>query len=164
MELELFRDYRDSSCTLGTIEAFGKKLHTMERPWVPSTQSVAGTKGVSCVAPGRYRLERHDSEAHPNVVALVNAALDVYHWEEQVPVARRGMARTVVLIHAANYADELRGCIAPGLLRAKVPARSGVGPPVWMVQKSRDALNQFRNIIQGKIDVWLTINEERLKP
>jgi hypothetical protein len=157
MELILYRDFRDPACTLGTIEAFGKKLHTMERPWVPSSGSVAGTKGVSCVAPGKYKLERHDSEAHPNVWALVNKMLDVYHFEHEVPIERRGKARTVVLIHAANYASELRGCIAPGLARAKVP-KDG-----WMVQRSRDALNQFRNILAGKIDVWLTIDEERLK-
>ncbi len=157
MELELFRDYRDPSCTLGTVESFGRRFQTMERPWVPSPDSPAGTKGVSCVAPGRYRLFRHNSEAHPNVWALVNPSLDVYHFEADVPADRRGKARTAVLIHSANWAEELRGCIAPG--KERVKDRTGR----WMVQRSRDALNEFRNILQGKVDVWLTINEERLK-
>lgn len=156
LELELHRDYRDAGCTLGTIDSFGRRLQTMERPWVPSADSVAGTKGVSCVAPGRYRLERHSSDAHQNVWALVNPSLDVYHFESEVPRERRGKARTAVLIHSANWAEELRGCIAPG----KERVRQG---GVWMVQRSRDALNEFRNILAGKIDVWLTIDEERLK-
>lgn len=160
MELILTRDFRDETCTLGVIESFGRKLQTMERPWVPSLLSVAGTKGISCVAPGKYRLMPHNSEAHPNVWALVNPMLDVYHWDGDVPIARRNIARTVVLIHSANYASELRGCIAPGLARAHPPAGSGPGPKGWMVQRSRDALNQLRNIINGKIDVWLTITEE----
>ncbi len=156
LELELFRDYRDPGCTLGIVESFGRRLQTLERPWVPSPNSVAGTKGVSCIAPGRYRLERHNSEAHPNVWALVNPSLDVYHFEHEVPRDRSGKARTAVLIHSANWAEELRGCIAPG----KERLRQG---KVWCVQRSRDALNEFRNILAGKIDVWLTINEERLK-
>jgi hypothetical protein len=155
MELLLYRDYRDASCTLGTITNGVKKLQTMERPWVPSDKSVAGRKGVSCVAPGRYRLERHNSDAHPNVWALVNPQLDVYHWESEVPTERRGIARTVVLIHAANYAEELRGCIAPGTTRGKDGARKAV----W---NSRDALNQFRTWIGGSLDTWLTISEEKL--
>lgn len=156
LELELFRDYRDQGCTLGSIDSFGRRLQTMERPWVPSPGSVAGTKGVSCVAPGRYKLVRHNSEAHPNVWALVNAMLDVYHFESEVPPERRGRARTAVLIHSANWAEELRGCIAPG----KDRVRDGLA---WKVERSRDALNEFRNILSGKLDVWLTINEERLK-
>lgn len=156
MELTLLRDYRDNGCTLGTIELSGRKLHTMERPWVPDPATSAGRKGVSCVGPGRYRLERHDSEAHPNVWALVNPALDVYHFEHEVPAHRRGIARTAVLVHAANWASELRGCVAPGLSRYKDP-RAG-----WMVQRSRDALNQLRNAVTGKIDLWLVISEERL--
>lgn len=161
MDLFLNRDYHDPSVTLGTIESFGRKLQTLERPWVPSAKSVAGTKGVSCVAPGRYRLEPHSTEAHKDVWALVNPSLDVYHWESEVPRDRRGVARTTVLIHSANWPEELRGCIAPGLSRFKAVPPSG-GAKAWMVQSSRDALNQFRNIVSGKIDIWLTITEERL--
>lgn len=155
MELFLHRDLRDETCTLGTITNGTKTLQTMERPWVPSEATVAGRKGVSCVAPGRYRLERHSSDAHPNVWALVNPSLDVYHWESDVPRDRRGIARTVVLIHAANFAEELRGCIAPGTRRGKDGARRAV----W---QSRDAINQIRTWVGGSLDLWLTITEEKL--
>lgn len=157
LELFLHRDYRDDTCTVGLITNGVKTLQTMERPWIASPDSVAGMKGRSCIAPGRYRLERHSSDAHPNVWALVNHALDVFHWEEEVPPIRRGKARTVVLIHPANRAEELKGCIAPGTERARW-SRS-----VWAVLNSRDAVNQIRTWIGGSLDVYLTIDEERLK-
>lgn len=160
LELTLERDYRDFTCTMGMISNGIKSLHTIERPWVPSDLIKAGKKGVSCVPPGRYRLERHSSDSHPNVWALVNHALDVYHWDADVPKHLRNaegqpMARTVVLIHAANWAQELRGCIAPGLSRGK----DSNGRRTF---DSRDAVNQIRTWISGSIDVWLTIKEEKL--
>jgi hypothetical protein len=91
------------------------------------------------------------------VWALTNPILDIYHWEHQVPVNRKGIARTVVLIHSANIAEELKGCIAPGLSRTKWPSGE------YAVKSSRDALNQFRNWIGSSLDIWLTITEERLK-
>ncbi len=157
MELTLYRDFEDKTCTLGIITNGVKNLHTMERPDVPSPLTVAGTKGRGRIAAGRYRLERHNSEAHPNVWALVNHALDIYHWEHEVPVNRKGIARTVVLIHPANVAEELRGCIAPGLTRGR---RANGDREVL---SSRDAMNQLRNWIGGSLDNWLTITEERIK-
>ena len=153
MIIELHRDYRDVTCTLGVMSVFGKRWQTMERPWVPSDKSVAGTKGVSCVSPGKYRLEPHNSEAHREVWALVAPILDVYHFEGDVPMQSRGSARTTVLIHSANYASELRGCIAPGKERRKMPDGS------WMVLRSRDALNELRNAIGGAIELWIEIFE-----
>lgn len=157
VELLVHRDYRDISCTMGMISNGVKNLYTMERPWVPSDKTVAGTKGVSCIPIGRYRLIRHNSEQHPNVWALVNPSLEVYHWDEDVPRDRVGIARTLVLIHAANRAEELRGCIAPGLARVRVSARA------WSVTDSRDSLNQIRSWIGNALDAWITIDEEKLK-
>lgn len=67
---------------------------------------------MSCVPDGRYELLRH---ARPNgdvVLALRNPDLGVYYSAEHVP-AEGG--RTLVLLHSANFARELQGCIAPGL-------------------------------------------------
>lgn len=159
MSLELFihRDYRDPTCTMGIITNGVKSLQTMERPWVFTPDSPAGLKGQSCVPPGRYRLERHSTDAHSNVWALINHALDVYHWESEIPASRKGKARSVVLIHAANRAEELKGCIAPGIRRVRWE------PKVWAVESSRDALNQVRTWIGSSLDVYLTIDEEKLK-
>lgn len=110
MKLQLVRDsVSPVGCTLGKLRIVGDVVvQTIERPWLNNT------KGVSCVPKGVYRLERHSSEAYPKTWALVNRELGVIHY----PDAKLPNARTVVLIHAANKASELRGCIAPGILRA----------------------------------------------
>lgn len=155
MILTLTRDYRDDTCTLGTLMASNsvvRSWQSIERPWVAMEGTPAGKKGFSCVPAGNYRLLPHTSEAHPNVWALVNPQLDVYHYDEDVPQAKRGLARTVVLIHPANFASELEGCIAPGKSRAK---SSGV----WGVFQSRDAINEIRNVLGAYVDNSINIVE-----
>jgi len=128
VNLTLSRDLDDSVCTLGTLAINGTALQSLERPWIPGPPG--GTKGVSCVPPGLYRLVRHDTEAHPRSFALVNEELGVYHMT--VPPGKEG--RTACLIHVANFPNELRGCIALGM------ARSGDS-----ISQSRIAVNRFYN-------------------
>lgn len=112
MNLILTRDRDTGQCTLGVLHLNGSTFQSLERPWVPGVPG--GTKGVSCVPVGLYRLVRHDTEAHPRTFALVNENLSVYHLGP--PAGRQG--RTACLIHVANYVSELRGCIALGMERA----------------------------------------------
>lgn len=120
----LIRTTQSTTATLGKIYLNGGvTIHTLERPWRAATGTMrtrppCGEKGVSCVPPGVYQLVRHSTEAHPHTVALVNPDLWVYHFDDDVPLARKGFARTAVLIHPANYVSELRGCIAPGMTRS----------------------------------------------
>lgn len=111
MHLQLVRDPHPD-CTMGVLSLNGHQWQSLERPWVPGPPG--GTKGVSCVPPGPYRLVRHDSEAHPRSFALVNEGLGVYHLT--VPPGKQG--RTACLIHVANFVQELRGCIALGMERS----------------------------------------------
>jgi hypothetical protein len=60
----------------------------------------------------------------------------------------------LILIHAANYSHELRGCIAPGKSRL-APARNPSGE--WMVTESRAAMNELRMAINGSFDLQLEI-------
>jgi hypothetical protein len=146
------RDYRDAQCTLGTMSIGAYKWQTLERPWVEDADSFysCGRKGVSCVPAGDYKLTPHNSEAHPKVWALVNPKLGVFHWDTDVPPGCNG-ARTMVLIHAANWPEELRGCIAVGKARVKNGR--------WMITRSRDALNEVRNALGATYDIVLTIAE-----
>lgn len=119
MKLLLIRELKSDTCTQGRLsfstpgEDF--ECYTMERPWIALPGYKGGLSGKSCVPPGVYNLETHSSEAHPKTWALVNPDLDVVHWEDPY----RSGVRSLVLIHVANFARELRGCIAPGRVRTK---------------------------------------------
>lgn len=141
MKLSLIRDYLGADCSQGKLTASGEVFDTMERPWVPSADGPCGRKGVSCIAPGTYRLMRHNSEAHPNTWALVNPDLWVYHWDDDVPPEQVGVARTLVLLHSANWASELRGCIAPGAGRAIDPKGRR------MVTSSKVAMRRIQDML-----------------
>ena len=151
--LHLNRDYATSYCTLGQLSdsLTGRTWQTVERPWIPSSFTVAGAKGQSCIGLGEYRITRYSSDAHQNVFALSAPRLDVYVTEGEVPPSKQGAARTRVLIHPANWASELRGCVAPGKERAK--GQDGL----WMVRQSRDAMNEIRNILSKSVDALLII-------
>ncbi len=152
--LTLTRTYKGSDCTMGTLTVAGLDgivkltFHTMEKPWVKSAKYAGGAKGVSCVPIGEYRLECHNSEAHPRTWALVNPLLGVVHW----PAEASEGDRTVVLIHTANYASELRGCIAPGM-GSHVDHIRGVR----MVTESRRAMKLLQNLLTWSDDHTLEI-------
>jgi hypothetical protein len=95
-------------CSTGALYLDGHPelvLCTMEQPWADNVPF------HSCVPPGKYRLEPHSSPKHPVAYALVNPALNIFH--EPLPNPQHG-ARFGCLIHAANWAYQLEGCIAPG--------------------------------------------------
>lgn len=151
MLLHLLRDQATDELTLGVLTLpTGRKLYTIERPWVPSPHGLSGVKYESCVSDGVYRLDRHSSEKFGQVWALVNPALDVYHYPYEVPRTKARYARTAILIHAGNWVRDVIGCIAPGKTRARVEGE-------WMVLNSRDALNELRTVIGSKIEVSLEV-------
>lgn len=93
-------------------------LWTIERPWIPNPAAPAGTvyggggtPRVSCIPDGLYRLTPHESETKPGTFQLSNEGNYVYPGA--LPAGQE-YGRTGILIHVANQADELEGCIAPG--------------------------------------------------
>lgn len=151
MRLTLARTYEGADCTLGVLTVAGANgtlvLQTIEKPWIHGT-GPGGMKGRSCVPKGLYKLECHNSEAHPRTWALVNAELGVVHWPAEAGVTDR----TVVLIHVANYASELRGCIGVGLNTYHDAVRG-----VRMVTKSRDAMRALQDALTWSDDHELEI-------
>ena len=151
IKLLLNRDIATPLETCGWLTFNDRKWATIERPWVACPLGgKAGKKGFSCVPPGEYKLEPHSGD-YVNVWSLVNPELGVYHWPWDVPKGREETSRTAVLIHAANWAYELRGCIAPGKHRLK----DGRGH--WYVKNSRDALNEIRTLVGRHVDLTLVI-------
>ena len=123
----------------------------MEPPWIPSSGYAVGLKGHSCMPLGEYRVTRYQSEAHQGAFAVSNPQLGVYLMPNDPPSAARAYAMTNVLIQPATWAAELRGGIALGKARAK--GSDGL----WTVQRSRDAMNELRNLLSRALEINLTI-------
>lgn len=136
--------------TLGILEVEFRKFHTMELPWLADDNGgIAGEPSRSRIPAGLYRMERRHTEARGHHWLLHNTSLGVYKYPNDIP---RGVVggRSLVLIHAANWAHELRGCIAPG--RARV-FKDGE----WMVTDSRAAMTDIRNLLGSRLDLQLMI-------
>jgi len=155
MKLILTRDTFTKFETLGVMEIAGtnNRLHTIERPWVAGNEpgEDGGEPGVSCVPYGTYELVLHDTPAHPHTFALVNRELDVTHW----PVPG---FRSAVLIHPANWARELRGCIALGLARVADPTATSQ----WRLTSSKAAMAHFSDLVPWELGHTLTIQRAPL--
>ncbi len=153
VKLTLHREKKqpDARCTLGLLFLGDLSLVTIERPWIPSPNSKGGTKGISCVPVGTYRLVKHDTEAHPRTWALVNEELDVVHLPDD---SRNHLARSAVLIHPGNYSWDLRGCIAPGT-RTAIDAKGN-----YMVCDSRKAMKLLQQRMPWTNDHELVIAED----
>lgn len=128
----LIRLYRYGSIpgqgTFGQLVVQDWSCVTVERPWQNNEPD------TSCIPPGRYQLEPHSSTAHPDTWALVNHELGVYHYAD--PQAKR----FAILIHPANYMQDVQGCIGPGKSFAANGGR-------WMVTHSRSTMGELRRKI-----------------
>lgn len=117
---------------LGVLYCADKRLHSLERPWLPDAPG--GTPSLSCVPAGTYKLIAHSRPNGDDVLALVNPGLGVYYLPQDRP---HKVGRFLILIHPANYVDEIEGCIAPGMGRSLHETK---GP---MVTDSRTAMREI---------------------
>lgn len=133
MRLVLLRDKFTAVETLGVLSVEGQTFQSIERPWIADPEHKGGKPLVSCVPEGVYTLVLHNTQKHPKTFALVNADLGVVH--EPTP----GM-RSDVLLHPANWARELEGCIAPGRERVKDNGE-------WMVTHSAESMRTIHELV-----------------
>lgn len=102
----------------------GKRLATIEQPWVPNPKGYPGGKTFeSCIPDGMYHLRPHESRSKGQVYIIINEDLGVYGLQRPKNFAR-DQGRRVCYIHAANWAFQLEGCIAPGLVRLPMRHKS----------------------------------------
>jgi hypothetical protein len=106
-------------------------LCSLERPWIGGLPG--GMPFESCVPDGEYELIPHSRPNGDKVYALRNPDLDVYYTQQE-----RGdrPGRYLILIHAANWVEQVVGCIAPGLTRT-------IAENKRMVRSSRIAVQQI---------------------
>lgn len=123
----------DPEYTMGRLFLDDVVLWTIEQPW--NNNQI----GKSCVPDGEYDLEPHSSKDHPHTWALVNHGLGIAHFPTP------GVLRAACLIHSANWAFELEGCIAPGL--TKVISKKAGHEYAMSVQNSRGAMDKLRSAL-----------------
>ena len=111
--------------TFGTLQAVDFSCCTVERPWLQNA------RGLSCIPAGEYKLKLRQS----GVVKRTSRGAHLQGWEvSNVP------DRTYIMIHVANTASEVQGCIAVG-------HRFGVVHNKWAVTNSRSAFDQLMNVL-----------------
>ena len=109
--------------TLGRLAAGDLSLWTLELPW-------KGNKtNESCIPEGVYRAIKHDSPTFGPTL-----------WLRDVP------GRSEILIHPANYVEQLDGCIAPGM-------DYGTARDALAVWNSQDALSKILEATDEEVDV-----------
>lgn len=104
--------------------------YTVECPWLNNTPN------QSCVMPGRYALEQHVSPRFGPCLIISAPTLGV---TKQGP-----SLRTHCLFHAANYASQLQGCIAPG-------KAFGVVANNWAVLDSQNSLHKLMALVGNEV-------------
>lgn len=136
-KLILQRAYFEDA-TLGFFSIEGKKdpiWYTIERPWLDNQ------KFVSCIPEGIYQVKPFDGNKYKDV------------WEiMDVP------NRSAILIHQANWARQLEGCIAPGVAGGYIrdPKTEEMAKAV---RESRHAMQQMKNVLGYPSEFQLEIKK-----
>lgn len=116
--INLQRFSYDPRGTLGLLTVEGHRFYTIERPWMNNERS------ISCIPEGEYELEWHQSPR--------------FGWCYQVKDVAN---RSHILIHVANYATDVTGCVGLGM--------SLMGDRI-AVANSRKAMKKFHRIMDKK--------------
>lgn len=140
MNISLVRHAYLPDMTLGYLFVGRLMLATLEEPWKPTEH---GSLPGSCVPDGYYTLVPHNSEAHPNSLALINVTQEVFHEESDVPQGAENF-RTEILIHSGNTVSDTKGCILVGLRHGDIGAYPESVPAVL---ESRNALAQMMGVL-----------------
>lgn len=158
VRLQLIREMMTAKACRGVLEALDAdgrlrcRLFTIERPWIPDSDGgLAGENSRSCIAEGTYAVDPFVRRNGDHVWIVSNAALDVFKTEDDIPESRLDKGRCLILIHAANRASELEGCIAPGRTWT-----IDDGEPI--VTNSRLAMGDLHEILVGQSGVELVIS------
>lgn len=149
MQATLFRWNATPVVTLGVLHVDDFRCHTIERPWIPDINWAGGKKRESCVPDGVYALEPFIRPNDDEVYQLVNELLGVYRFEEDIPEGKQ--ARSLILIHVANFIKDIIGCIGPGLSQTEHPEYG------QMVGSSRAAMFEVMERLNQDYDNTLEI-------
>jgi hypothetical protein len=131
MNITLDRFCHNEFGTFGKLCIGPHKFYTVEQDWENNKPN------LSCVPNGTYNLRYFNSERHGATYIMSNGDLGVSEFKGQAK-------RFGCLIHSANLASQLEGCIAPGL-------RLGFYRNQWSVSSSGDAMKIILSLL-GEVD------------
>lgn len=134
MNIVLERYQSNSEGTFGVLHFAGHKLVTVEKPWMNNKPF------ESCIPSGEYRLTPITSEKYGDVLCMINNNMGVTRYKIH------NSKRYACLIHAANYARQVQGCIAVGQHHVD-----------GMVTNSRKSLRAFHTVVSPHEEHTLTI-------
>lgn len=124
-------------------------LAGIERPWIDAP-TPGGKPFASCVPAGVYDIRPHTRGSGAEVIALINPDLGVHYLDSDRPPEG---GRFLILMHVANWASDVVGCIGPG----KYHADSSKGR---MVASSKSSMKTVMDYIDGddaQIEIrWLS--------
>ncbi len=114
--------FSNNLCTIGDIYLDGEKIcSTIERPWLQNKVN------ISCIPAGTYTISPVVSPKFGNTYQVEDVA-----------------GRTHILIHKANKASELHGCIAP-------VSTYGVLDGEWAGLSSAKAYSKLIGLFNGEV-------------
>lgn len=106
------------------------KSFTVEQPWNNNEPF------KSCIPSGQYTLEPYYSPKYGHTFCVVGGTIGKYEGEAE---------RFAILLHSANKASQLHGCIAPGESRYLDPSSAAL-----CVGKSRKTIEKLLPILNGE--------------
>ena len=130
MHLKINRYKMDESGTLSTVRVKDETFYGIERPWIGNRPQISGIPG------GEYALIRHDSPRYGDVWAFVGGSVSY--------PPHRQADRFACLIHAANYGNEVKGCLGLGLSAGETEDKRLA---VW---NSRKAIEKLHDILDDE--------------
>jgi hypothetical protein len=124
--ITLFRTDHYADCTLGILNVENFQCYTIERPWLNNKPR------KSCIPKGTYRCIPHGWE--PNTKVKKKRTWEITNVPD----------RSAILIHIANTASQLEGCVAVGQIRGRLNGKHAV-------LESAKAINRLREIIGNNV-------------
>lgn len=121
MIVRLDRISTGTSGTFGTLTGLDFDYHTLELPWVDADGNGLGDPQRSCITAGNYNCVWHESPKYGECYEVTGV-----------------VGRSHILIHPANWAHQLLGCIALGKGRGVLNGKPAI-------TQSRDAIKEFHN-------------------
>jgi hypothetical protein len=126
--------------TQGFLSFARHVVATIEQEWRDGgVDNPGGEPFNSCVPNGKYKLIPHTRPDDKIVMALINEDLGVYYLKED---RVDNVGRYLILMHIANWAEDVVGCIGPGT--GKVDSNKGP-----MVTSSKAAMKKIMDYIDG---------------